>query len=110
MTLNDIKFDPIWSHLYGVLLLTSHPHPVLQNLNVALVLHSSLSHFDTFQLIITTNLEEVGDKKEHQLPLVLRKRWLLFICQVTEFIVATWTVITCDTFHLFGERHIKEIF
>lgn len=57
--------------------------------NVAVVVDGSLSHFDTFQLIITTNLEEVGDKKEHQLPLVLRKRRLLFVCQVTEFIVAT---------------------
>lgn len=58
-------------------------------MNVAVVVHGSLSHFDTFQLIITTNLEEVGDKKEHQLPLVLRKTQLLFICQATEFIVAT---------------------
>lgn len=83
-------------------------NPSLMKLDVATVVHGSLSHFDTFQFIITTNLEEVVDKKEHQLPLVLRKRRFLFICQVTEFIVATTAEI--PTFHLFGGTHIKEYF
>lgn len=84
--------------------------PSLTKTNVALVVHQGLSHFDTFQLIITTNLEEVEDKKEHQLQLVLRKTGLLFICQVTEFIVATTVGIPFDTFHLFDARGIKEYF
>lgn len=79
--------------------------PSLINLTVAVVVHGSLSHFDTFQLIITTSLEEVVDKKEHQLPLVLRKRRLLFICQVTEFIVASTAEI--PTFHLFGGEYFN---
>lgn len=53
----------------------------LIKLNVDVVVHGSLSHFDTFQLIITTNLEEVGDKKKRKrtsAPVGIKKETVAF--------------------------------
>lgn len=52
--------------------------PSLIKLNVDVVVHGSLSHFDTFQLIITTNLEEVGDKKRTSAPVGIKKETVAF--------------------------------
>lgn len=53
--------------------------PSLIKLNVDVVVHGSLSHFDTFQLIITTNLEEVGDKKKRtSAPVGIKKETVAF--------------------------------
>lgn len=46
--------------------------------NKTAVVHRTLSHFDTFQLNITTNLEEVGDKKRTSAPVGIKKEAVAF--------------------------------